>query len=258
MVKDETKWRLRLSQTIKPAVRGALRTLLTLFGGLFIGLLTGDLTIRKIPGSSIENVKIGHAAVAALPALLGFLAGGAAWGLQMGRLAGSHETRRLTLAGMLGFGPVAILLATILGVAEPAIVGYLGARGQPIHRVFTLLFVPSTFLIAGTGAWAVGRGLHELHLARHLFWQVGLAAALTFLAVNLLMESLGWVVGAPDAAQRATMVTVLSLGNIAAALVGGAVMGYQLFNLRQKDPDSRGTMVCDETANPNNKSFVAS
>ena len=179
MVKDETKWRLRLSQTIKPAVRGALRTLLTLFGGLLIGLLTGDLTFRMIPGSSIENVKIGHAAVAALPALLGFLAGGAAWGLQMGRLAGSHETRRLTLAGMLGFGPVAILLATILGVAEPAIVGYLGARGQPIHRVFTLLFVPSTFLIAGTGAWAVGRGLHELHLARHLFWQVGLAAAAT-------------------------------------------------------------------------------
>lgn len=218
-----------MKQVNLPAVRGALLTVFTLFGGLLVGLLAGDLTFKLIPGSSVENVKIGHAALAALPALLGFLAGGAAWGLQMGRMAGSHETRRLALAGMLGFGPLAILLAAVLGVAEPAIVGYLGARGQPIHRAFTLLFVPSAFLIAGIGAWAVGRGLRELRLARHLFWQVGLTAALTFLAINLLMESLGWVVGAPGAAQRATMVTVLALGNITAALAGGAVMGLKIY-----------------------------
>jgi hypothetical protein len=40
-----------------------------------------------------------------------------------------------------------------------------------------------------------------------------------------MMESLGWVMGAPNAAERATMVTVLALGNITAAITGGAVMG---------------------------------
>lgn len=210
----------------KPALQGAGLTVLTLFGGLLVGLLAGDITFRLIPGSSIQNVKLGHAAIAAIPALLGFLVGGAIWGVQMGRLAGSVETRRLFWAGMLGFGPASILLAAGLGMAEPTIVEYLGVHGQPIHRAFTLLFVPSAFLIAGISAWAIGKGLRDNRLAWMLSWQVGLTAAVTFMIVNLIMESLGWVVGAPGAAQRATMVTVLALGNIAAALMGGFVMGW--------------------------------
>jgi hypothetical protein len=83
-------------------------------------------------------------------------------------------------------------------------------------------------LIGGVSAWAIGRGLHDSKLARSLFWRVGLAAGLTFLAVNLTLESLGWVVGGPGAAERATMVTVLALGDLSAALVGGAVMGLKL------------------------------
>jgi hypothetical protein len=217
----------------KAALRGAFLTVLTLFGGLLIGLAAGDLVFHLIPGSSVEDVKLGHAAIAALPALVGFLAGGAAWGVQMGRLAGNSETRRLSLAGMLGFAPITILLAAGLGLAEPAIVGYLGARGQPIQRVFTLLFVPSAFIIAGVSAWAIGRGIGNPKLARSLFWQIGLTAASTFLVVNLVMESLGWVIGAPNAAERATMLTVLALGNITAAITAGALMGWKL--TRKKD-----------------------
>jgi len=48
------------------------------------------------------------------------------------------------------------------------------------------------------------------------------------------MESLGWIVGAPNAAARATMLTVMSLGNIAAALAGGAVLGRSLSRLRNR------------------------
>jgi hypothetical protein len=212
----------------KAALRGALLTVVTLFGGLLLGLALGDLVYHLIPGSSLVEVKPGHAAIAALPALAGFLAGGAAWGVQMGRLAGHTETRRLSLAGMLGFGPVTILLAVGLGLLEPAIVGYLGARGQPVQRIFTLLFVPSAFIIAGVSAWGIGRAMDCPKLARLLFWQVGLAAAVTFLVVNLAMESMGWVIGAPNAAQRATMLTVLAAGVISAALTGGAVMGGKL------------------------------
>ena len=47
------------------------------------------------------------------------------------------------------------------------------------------------------------------------------------------MESLGWVVGAPGAAARATMITVLAAGNLGAALVGGGVLGAML---RQQVP----------------------
>lgn len=211
----------------KHILRGSLLTLLTLFGGLLAGLVLGDIVFRLIPGSSVEDVKLGHAAIAAIPALAGFLAGGAAWGVQMGKIAQASDTRRMGIAGMLGFGPISILLAFGLGVAEPQIVAAIGAE-TPIHRIFTLLFVPTAFLIAGISAWSIGRGLGDNALATSLLWRVGLSAALTFLLINLVMEALGWVVGAPGAGQRATMVTVLALGNVGAALVGGGVMGQAL------------------------------
>ena len=49
-------------------------------------------------------------------------------------------------------------------------------------------------LIAGVSAYAVGRGVNNRRLAARLFWQVGLTAGVTFLVINLAMESLGWVV----------------------------------------------------------------
>lgn len=212
----------------KIILRSSIMTVLTLFGGLALGLLAGSVTFELIPGGSVNDVQFGHAAIAALPALAGFFAGGAVWGVQMGRLAGAEDLRRMAWAGLLGFGPVAIILALGLGLAEPALVAYLGRAGQPVHRAFTLLFVPSAFLIAGVSAWAIGKGLREDALARSLLWQVGLASAATFLVVNLAMESLGWVVGAPGAAERATMLTMLALGNVGAALVVGAVLGWRL------------------------------
>ena len=47
-------------------------------------------------------------------------------------------------------------------------------------------------------------------------------AALAFLAVNLGMEALGWQVGGPGAEERATMLTVLFVSSLGAALAGGA------------------------------------
>lgn len=214
-------------------IRGASMTALTLFGGLLLGLLAGDVLFRLIPGSSVTDVQLGHAAIAALPALIGFLAGGAAWGLQMGRLGGCEDTRRMAFAGMLGFAPITIILAAGLGVAEPWIVASFGAEGVPIHRVFTILFGSSAFLIAGTSAWAIGKGLLDNRLALNMFWSIGLTAALTFIVVNLAMEALGWVVGTPGAAERATMITVLAIGNICAALFGGAVMGLLVAKWRK-------------------------
>lgn len=235
-----------MSYYYRPALRGAFLTLLTLFGGLLIGLVLGDVVFRVLPGHNLENPRPAHMAIAALPALLGFLTGGAVWGYAMGRLAGSTETRRMAVAGLLGFGPITILLAVGLSVAEPPLVANFGAS-TGIHRIFTLLFVPTAFLIAGVSAWAIGKGLRDSKLAWSLFWQVGLTAGITFLVVNLMMESLGWVVGAPGAADRATMVTVLALGDICAALIGGAVLGWKLSaEERVLLTNSRGTILSDE------------
>lgn len=211
----------------KAALQGAALTVVTLFGGLLFGLALGVIVFHNLPGHNLENPSPAHTAVAALPALVGFLVGGAAWGVSLTRIKPAPDTRRMALAGLLGFGPITITLAIGLGIVE-TLAGSSMLAQIPIHRLFTLLFVPAAFLIAGISSWAIGRGYEESGLDRRLFWQVGLAAAATFLAVNLIMEALGLVVGAPGAAQRATMVTVLISGNVSAALVGGGVLGLIL------------------------------
>lgn len=192
-----------------------------------MGLAAGSLTFELIPGSSVENVKLGHAAIAAVPALIGFLAGGAAWGIAMGRIAGSHNLRRMAWAGLLGFAPITISLAVGLSLAEPPLVANYGPS-TGIHHIFTLLFAPTAFLIAGISAWAIGRGIRDNALAMSLLWRIGLAAGGTFLVINLIMEASGWVVGGPGAAERATMLTVLAVGNLGAAVVGGGLLGWHL------------------------------
>jgi hypothetical protein len=44
------------------------------------------------------------------------------------------------------------------------------------------------------------------------------------------MELAGWQVGAPGAAQRATMLVVTGLGAFAATLAGGATLGAMIFS----------------------------
>ena len=213
----------------------AWQTLATLFGGLALGVLAGDILFRILPGSSLTNPQLANSLIAAIPALCVFGLGSATWGRAMARLAGAPPTSRMAWAGVLGFAPISILVGLTLSRLEPIAVEQLGDR-LPIHRLFTLLFVPSAFLISAVSAWSIGVGLRDHRLARSMALRVGVAAGLTFLAVNLIMESAGWVVGAPGAAERATMLTVAGLGNVAAALAGGAVMGRTFAQRRESPP----------------------
>ncbi|MFQ5890957.1 MAG: hypothetical protein ACE5JR_13075 [Gemmatimonadota bacterium] len=98
----------------------------------------------------------------------------------------------------------------------------------PIHVVFTILFVPAAFFVAGVTALAVGVALKDWARAGRLAVCTGLAAAAAFLAVDVLMDLAGWRVGAPGAASRATMLTVTLAGSLAGALAGGGVLGALL------------------------------
>jgi len=208
-------------------VSSALATALWLIGGLLVGGAAGELLFNWLPGHSIAAPSLVHMLIAAAPALLGMLAGGALWGAWMGRLAGCRNQRRLAVAGALGFAPITIVLGLSLALLEPMAVARLAAQ-FPISRLFTLFFVPTAFLIAGVGAGAIGLALQDRALAWRLGWRSGLAAAITFLVVNLVMDALGWHVGGPGAALRATMVTVMFVSDLAAALVAGAGIGFHI------------------------------
>jgi len=223
------------------ALKGALITVLTLFGGILVGVALGNLVFRSLPGHSVTNPEPTHVIVTTIPLLIGLLAGGAGWGLLIGRLSHRNDGHRMAVAGILGFAPVTLLMTFGLLWLEPIAIERIGSQ-FPIHRVFTFFFVPTAFLIAGISASALGIGLRDKKLARSLFWRVGLAAALTFLVVNLAMEAAGWVVGAPRAAERLTMLVVMSLGNIGAALAGGRIAGVDACRVELSSEEVTSTL----------------
>jgi hypothetical protein len=214
-------------QRLLVRIQAGLVTVACLIGGLLLGIVLGEIVFNALPGHSIDDPDPIHIALAATMALAGITAGGALWGQRMGLLAGSGEARRMAAAGALGFAPFALAAGLALNALEPFAVGTLSAQ-FPIHRIFTLLFVPAAGLVAAAGGWAIGAGLRSQPLAWGLAWRAGLAAAVAFLLADLTMEALGWRVGGPNAAERLTMLSVMLVSNTGAALAGGAAIGHRL------------------------------
>jgi hypothetical protein len=210
-----------LASRVRAAILGAALTVLVLAGGLIAGFMAGSTTFQllegRVPGALTFTLALIMFSTSAL-------LGSALWGVGMARLAQAPASRRVAWAGILGFVPITLLLIFGLQAAEPIVF----RTNLPLHRLFTLLFVPSAGLIAGTSSLVLGWALGWGRAAPGLGLRVGLAAALAFLAVNLGMEALGWQVGGPGAAARATMLTVLFVSNLGAALAGGALLGMTL------------------------------
>lgn len=201
--------------------RSALLTALYLLGSQLLGLL-GGFALNGLPMHIPEATKN---VLSALPVLALMFAGGAFWGRALARLTSLGETRRMAWAGALTFAPGVILAGFVLNMLEVALVERGGGPDLPVHVLFTMLFVPAAFIVAGLGSLSLGIAQRDWALAIRLGLLAGFSAAFAFLVIDLLMDSLGWRVGAPGAAQRATMLTVMMLGNLGAALAGGAVVG---------------------------------
>jgi hypothetical protein len=213
-----------MSETSRIAFRSALITAAYLFGGLLLGLLAG-VGINGLPMHVPELTKI---VLSIFPVLAIVTTASAGWGRSVAGLTGSGESRRMAWAGALSFGPGVVLLGIGLTLLEVAVVERGDGPALPVHVVFTLLFVPAVFVIAGAVGLALGVAHKSWGLAARLAFGSGLAAAVAFLILDVVMDAFGWRVGAPGAARRATMVTVTLLGNLAAALAGGAVIGIVL------------------------------
>lgn len=204
-------------------LRAAGATAGFLLGGILAGGLVGN-RLHAVVAPASAALGLGLSALAALLLASG---GGALWGRALGRMAGAAQLRRVTWAGALGFGPPVILAGLVLAGFERLLVVQMRVA-LPLHHLFTVLFVPATLGVAAAGAYALGLGLRDRPLAIRLAGRSGGAAGVAFLAVDLLMDAAGWRVGAPGAAERATMITVAATGALAAALVAGAVLGRML------------------------------
>lgn len=203
-------------------VPAAAITARDLIGGLVIavalGFLADKLPLPLVPRRVLDGVL----------ALSITLLAGRLWGRDMARLAHAPEPGDAGKVTALSVGPAIIAAGAVLAAVEPSLVERATRAGYSIHFVYSLLFVPVTGIVAAVGAFALGVGLGDRRLGARLATNAGVAALLTFLAVDLLMYGLGWRVGAPNAARRATMLVVTVLSASAAAITAGAAIGALL------------------------------
>ena len=195
----------------------AVITAASLMGGVLAGLAIVTL-VKDLAFHATDQTLV-------LLVIIPLFGGGAFWGFLLARFHGLPNRKGASIAGSLSFGVGVIGAADLLGSLERVLVQGHRLPGVPIHVIFTLLFVPATFLVATVGASAI-----LLVSGSRVRWfpsalAAGVAAALSFLAVDLLLDALGFRVGAPHAVERATMLTVAFLGSTGAALSAGASLG---------------------------------
>jgi hypothetical protein len=211
--------------TLTPLSAAAI-TVAYLFGGLLAGIGLG-FVIGAPPGPVSHMTRNAAAAVIAVATMT---AAAAMWAKEISRRAGaSDEAKRARWAGALSFGPATLGVGLVLTVLEKVVVEQGRGPSLPVHVVYAMLFIPGSLVVATVAGVALGIGLR---LRGRDLWRLGIApgfaACGVYLAIYLVMDSIGWRVGAPDASKRATMLVVTSLGCLGAAAAGGAAIGAVL------------------------------
>lgn len=195
-------------------VRAAWITARYLVPAVLVGGGLGAI-FQRVPVSGLLSV--GIVSVAA-----------SAWGRRMVRLTGLGHEQRVGWAAALAVGPTVVLVGVSLAAAESTLIPQSADASLPIHVLFSVLFVPAALLVAAIGGFALGSGARGVRLGASLAVRAGLSGGLAFLLIDLVMDALGWRVGASHAGQRATMVVVTTLGTIGAALAAGGALGHRL------------------------------
>lgn len=215
----------------QPSPRHGLRCALA--GLIPPASLVGIFLLTMLLSTRLQHVSQGvGAAIGLLLVLTGLAAGGGIWAHALARITGLPATWRIVIAGALSQASMTVLAIAVLGRLEVELVER-SRTALPMHVLFTLLFVPATFICAAAVGGAMGLAVGEGRLAGRLALRGGCAAALAFLALNVLQDLLGRRVGGPNAAATATMITVTLICSAGASMAMSAVFGRALLQWRR-------------------------
>ena len=163
-------------------------------------------------------------------ALSVYLCGGGLWGLGIARLMNA-DAKSMVKACALSWSVTGFTFAIALGLSLGPIfqiIDKLPKSPHSTHYYFLLIFVPVIGIVTAINAYVVTSklGFHELKKSAGMY--AGIAAAVGFLAVGLiLIFGLGWEVGNPVPGKYGMLKLALFCG-IGAALAGGMTIGWVL------------------------------
>ena len=219
-------------KTITFIVAFGLWTALTLggsiWGFLFIG---GPNSVTQLDFIRSDNVSL-------IATLIVILCGGGLWGLGIARLMNSDAKSMVKACAISWSGTVFTFLIVVFILASffggLSRINILPHFLHSLHYNFLLIFVPAIGIITAINSYlATGTlGLKELKKSVGLY--TGLASALGFLAVGLILFfGFGWEVGYPIIG-KSGMLKILLFCSIGAALAGGMAMGWELREIKNR------------------------
>ena len=149
--------------------------------------------------------------------------GGALWGWGIASLM-KAEVKPLIKTGALTWTIWLFIFFIITGV-----IGTFGLIDLPNdHNEFLVVFLPAAGLAAALPARVMTGKLRLDNLKKNIGINTGVAAALGFLVVGLILQlGFGWEVGRPVYGSH-SMPTILQWCCLGAALAGGMAMGWML------------------------------
>ena len=214
------------AKSITVAAFTAVLTALTLGGSVWGFLFTaGPNSITRFDVIPSVNIP-----VQLIVGLLISLCGGGLWGLGIARLMNA-EAKSMVKACALSWAATGFTFAIALGFSLGQInkiISRLPHCCHSTHYFFLSIFVPVIGIVTAINAYVVTRKLGFKELKKSVGLYPGVAAALGFLAVGLiLLYGFGWEVGRPVPGRYA-MLLLLLICNIGAAMVGGASLGWML------------------------------
>lgn len=207
-------------------VATALLTVFTLGGSIwgFI-FLAGPNSITRLDVISSDNTIL-----QLIVALTVYLCGGGLWGLGIAHLMNA-DAKSMVKACALSWAATGFTFAIGLGFSLGQInriISRLPHCCHSTHYFFLSIFVPVIGIVTAINAYAATRKLGFNELKKTVGLNTGVAAALGFLAVGLiLLYGFDWEVGSPVPGKYA-MLKLMLFCSIGAALAGGASLGWML------------------------------
>ncbi|HEX6034863.1 MAG TPA: hypothetical protein VFY83_10530 [Anaerolineales bacterium] len=200
----------------------------TLAGSVWAALfMLGPNSITRLDVIPSDNM--GAQLLAGLPF---YLCGGGLWGWGIARLMNADAKSMVTACALswAATGFAFIMAVGRLGVYFGGFsrVNILPYLGHSTHYTFLSIFFPLIGIITAINGYVItGKlGFHELKKSTGIY--AGIAAALGFLAVGLiLLYCFGWEVGRPVSGKYG-MLKLMLFCDIGAALTGGMALGWLL------------------------------
>jgi hypothetical protein len=213
-------------KSITFAVVLGLWTVFTLGGSVWgFTFLAGPNSVTRSIVISSDNIILHLVA-----ALSVYLCGGGLWGLGIARLMNGNA-KSMMKACALSWAATGFTFAIGLGFSLPLIhkiIRILPNCCHSTHYLFLSIFVAVIGLVTAINTYVATGKLGYQELKKSAALRTGIAAALGFLSVGLiLLYGLGWEVGYPMPGKYGMLLLAL-ICSIGAALTGGMAMGWAL------------------------------